>query len=140
MTAGQWFGVVLILAGLGAIALTFVRLDDLGYWFIATFLLGVALVVFGCMKTFDDNPHHLREGYVVGRKFTSAHTQWTTQCISTGKTTVCHPQPIFVGDDWTLKLRQCDVDRRCVNGTLHFDDSTAFDTYEVGDYYPAGVR
>lgn len=138
MTGGQWLGIVLMLGGVALIGSLFV-LDAL-WLMIGAVLGGLALLIVGALLTFTDNPHHLHDGYVVGKKFTPAHTAWTTQCTPAGKTTICHPQPIFVDDDWALKLRKCDDERKCVNGTLHFDDSARYDQYEVGDYYPAGVR
>jgi hypothetical protein len=141
VTAGQWLGVVMMLTGLGMWVIPFVFDDliDSLLVIIGGVIVSLALIIFGALMTFNDNPHHLHEGYVVGKKFTPAHTTWTTQCFSTGKTTVCHPQPIFVDDDWALKLRLCDEERRCENGTLHFDDSAKFDEFEVGDYYPKSV-
>jgi hypothetical protein len=139
VTGGQWLGIVMMLAGVGVVIIPFTLFDafDSLLVIIGAGVIGLGLFIGGVLLTFSDNPHHLHDGYVVGKKFTPAHTTWTTQCISTGKTTTCHPQPIFVGDHWELRLRKCDEGRRCLNGTLHFDDSTAFDQYEVGDYYPA---
>jgi len=69
-------------------------------------------------------------GWVEAKRFTPAHMIWTTQCQTVGKTTVCHPQPIYVGDEWELQLRnKDDVGWRDV-------DQSTYDRWQVGQFYP----
>jgi len=73
----------------------------------------------------------ISEGYITNKTFTPAYMSTWIWCHPVGKVTICQPMTTYYPDSWEFDIKKGED-----TGFVSVNEGE-YDSYEVGEYYPA---